>query len=189
MSESTATVSRLNPDKEPNHLQFTPGECSTHGTSDRTGRSRCIDCIRADQTAQLANSGYHDSSWADAAVYQNILEDEVDWLFRRIKHLSRIRHGGDEYYYFYGHPQMTQPAKPHDPKARKEIGSGKRKRILERDAYRCVACDSWVDLHIDHIMPVSRGGKNDDENLQVLCQPCNSSKGTKTQEEWETSRG
>jgi 5-methylcytosine-specific restriction endonuclease McrA len=33
--------------------------------------------------------------------------------------------------------------------------------------------------HIDHIIPVSRGGKNNLENLVLSCQSCNSKKGAK----------
>lgn len=35
-----------------------------------------------------------------------------------------------------------------------------------------------VFLSIDHIVPRYRGGSSDRENLQVLCVPCNTRKGT-----------
>lgn len=34
-----------------------------------------------------------------------------------------------------------------------------------------------VLMTLDHIKPVSKGGKNDIENLQTMCEPCNNSKG------------
>ena len=37
-----------------------------------------------------------------------------------------------------------------------------------------------VGLHIDHIIPVAKGGKTVPSNLQVLCSKCNGNKGTKT---------
>lgn len=47
---------------------------------------------------------------------------------------------------------------------------------------------SWVsliDLHFDHIEPYSKGGSNiDPDNFALACKSCNSSKGTKTIEEW-----
>lgn len=52
-----------------------------------------------------------------------------------------------------------------------------RARILERDGYKCQQCGSIEHLCIDHILPVSRGGDSSDENLQVLCLPCNTKKG------------
>ena len=67
---------------------------------------------------------------------------------------------------------------------RKTIGKGMRFDIFKRDNFRCKcgrspAKDPAVVLHIDHIIPVSKGGKTTMENLQTLCSECNSGKGTK----------
>lgn len=49
--------------------------------------------------------------------------------------------------------------------------------ILRRDGYRCRMCGTSVQhgavLHVDHVIPVSRGGLTVPENLQILCQACN----------------
>jgi 5-methylcytosine-specific restriction endonuclease McrA len=45
---------------------------------------------------------------------------------------------------------------------------------------RCLACKARVVLTADHVIPLSKGGTNDIENIQPLCVSCNSSKGTKT---------
>lgn len=39
-------------------------------------------------------------------------------------------------------------------------------------------------FHRDHIVPVSRGGTNDFENIQLLCPPCNTQKGNMTMGEF-----
>lgn len=39
-----------------------------------------------------------------------------------------------------------------------------------------------VKLHVDHIKPVSRGGKSVMDNLQTLCEDCNCGKGNKYEE-------
>ena len=44
---------------------------------------------------------------------------------------------------------------------------------------RCACCGEEKSLTVDHIIPVSRGGRNSIENIQPLCRSCNSSKGTK----------
>lgn len=55
-------------------------------------------------------------------------------------------------------------------------------QVLERDHYTCVCCDKQngkgVRLQIDHILPVTMGGKNEIDNLQTLCMQCNLEKGT-----------
>jgi 5-methylcytosine-specific restriction endonuclease McrA len=40
------------------------------------------------------------------------------------------------------------------------------------------------DIHIEHKIPLSRGGSNNIENIVLSCAPCNLSKGTKTHEEF-----
>ena len=56
-----------------------------------------------------------------------------------------------------------------------------RRKIAERDNYTCQICGKYmpdgVGLHIDHIVPVSKGGKTVPSNLQVLCSKCNGRKG------------
>ena len=63
---------------------------------------------------------------------------------------------------------------------RKKLPKATRTRILERDGWKCVLCGISRDLQIDHIHPVSKGGSDADENLQVLCRPCNIRKADKT---------
>lgn len=52
--------------------------------------------------------------------------------------------------------------------------------IYERDHYRCRKCGrSTDDLEVDHIIPISKGGKSTYDNLQTLCHRCNYDKGSK----------
>jgi 5-methylcytosine-specific restriction endonuclease McrA len=44
-----------------------------------------------------------------------------------------------------------------------------------------VTTKDGATLEIDHIRPVSRGGTNDPDNLQVLCRDCNAGKGAQYQ--------
>jgi hypothetical protein len=60
-----------------------------------------------------------------------------------------------------------------------KLSTAKRRRIMERDAYRCRHCGDHRRLSIDHIVPRSAGGSNEDDNLQVLCVPCNMKKGAR----------
>jgi hypothetical protein len=67
----------------------------------------------------------------------------------------------------------------------RSISLSLRYRVLCRDRFRCVACgaspakDLGVELHVDHIIPWSRGGLNVEENLRTLCFDCNLGKGAR----------
>lgn len=60
-----------------------------------------------------------------------------------------------------------------------------RDRIREQAENRCGYCRSHQDylpwtLEIEHIVPVSRGGSDDEANLWLACHSCNLYKGAKT---------
>ena len=70
-------------------------------------------------------------------------------------------------------------------KTKKRQISGKtRQNVLMRDNYTCQICGATVKdgakLEIDHIKPFSKGGTDDENNLQVLCQQCNREKHNRT---------
>lgn len=51
--------------------------------------------------------------------------------------------------------------------------------VYRRDKGRCVYCGSTEELQLDHIIPFSRGGATNIENLQLLCRSCNIKKSNK----------
>lgn len=60
---------------------------------------------------------------------------------------------------------------------RPPIPDSLRGEVFERDGWRCRRCGSEENLRVDHIWPYSRGGTDALDNLQTLCDPCNSEKG------------
>lgn len=62
---------------------------------------------------------------------------------------------------------------------RAKVSNELRQEIFERDGYTCVNCGSTEkeSLEIDHIKPISKGGKTEPGNLQTLCRNCNARKG------------
>jgi len=66
---------------------------------------------------------------------------------------------------------------------RKALTKELKEAIKKRDKYTCRECGKVmldeVGLHIDHIIPVSKGGKSIPSNLRVLCSKCNGRKGAK----------
>lgn len=107
--------------------------------------------------------------------YKVKIDDEVksvsfEWLVMRYARLERI---GFE----------TTLSAYRSQNQRKLMTKKLRKEIARRDNYTCQICGKYmpdgVGLHIDHIVPVSKGGKTVPSNLQVLCSRCNGRKGAK----------
>ncbi len=66
--------------------------------------------------------------------------------------------------------------------ARKSTGTRTRFEVFKRDNFTCQYCGRTppaVILHIDHIVPVSKGGGNDQLNLITACFECNLGKSNK----------
>lgn len=53
---------------------------------------------------------------------------------------------------------------------------------LKGQNYKCVYCgvDIKENFSIDHIIPLSKGGTNHIENIDLVCKPCNTKKGTRS---------
>lgn len=53
-------------------------------------------------------------------------------------------------------------------------------RVFQRDHWKCLACGrgshDGIILHVDHILPRSKGGRDCFENFQTLCNVCNGGK-------------
>jgi len=66
---------------------------------------------------------------------------------------------------------------------RGRVSNKMRFAIMKRDGYRCCHCgrkeSSYNLLEIDHIIPISKGGKSTYDNLQTLCHNCNAEKGNR----------
>jgi 5-methylcytosine-specific restriction endonuclease McrA len=61
-----------------------------------------------------------------------------------------------------------------------------RRNIFYRDKNRCQFCGGIFrqkDLNLDHVVPLSRGGKSTWDNVVCACVPCNTRKGDRTPEE------
>jgi 5-methylcytosine-specific restriction endonuclease McrA len=58
-----------------------------------------------------------------------------------------------------------------------------RQNVFRRDGNQCVYCGSHEDLTLDHVLPKSRGGRTNWDNLVTACRRCNARKGHFTPEE------
>lgn len=91
--------------------------------------------------------------------------------------------------------ELSSESRPADPLPRKargepredrrEIGIGLRFKVLRRDHFKCVLCGDSPSrnplcvLHVDHVIPWSKGGRTPEENLRALCAKCNVGRGNR----------
>lgn len=72
---------------------------------------------------------------------------------------------------------------PKKRRTSRNISERMRFRILLRDGFTCQSCGASplktrnVELHVDHIIPWSKGGETEEKNLQTKCSRCNLGKG------------
>lgn len=69
-------------------------------------------------------------------------------------------------------------------RGRGELSRSQAREVFERCGRQCVACGSKDQLQLDHIVPIARGGVTKEQNMQILCRPCNQSKGARDFADW-----
>lgn len=73
----------------------------------------------------------------------------------------------------------SDPTESHTERDKRDIRLGLRYSVLKSDRFRCAICGvspaTSLDcrLHVDHIVPFSKGGTTEVENLRTLCEMCN----------------
>jgi hypothetical protein len=90
-----------------------------------------------------------------------------------------------------GKPRINRRSRPafDNVKRRDNISIGLRYDVLRRDRFHCVICGAnpatriGCELHVDHKIPMSRGGHTVIDNLRTLCNVCNVGKGAKLEED------
>lgn len=102
----------------------------------------------------------------------NFKEEEIK------KYITRLNNRSG---YYYNDNEIWQTLTRYE---RGKVSLKLRFSIYERDNYTCKRCGKHgyrTDLEIDHIVPISRGGKSTYDNLQTLCHDCNYNKGSKAE--------
>lgn len=119
-----------------------------------------------EQLGELAASGFIEigDSTREGTLYRVRLPREVPAVRERIAAL--------------GEPSEKKRDFFTDPELRTQL--------FERDGWTCKYCGDGVTREnstLDHVLPVSKGGTNDPENLATCCFICNSIKSGRTYEE------
>lgn len=64
------------------------------------------------------------------------------------------------------------------------------KKIISAQKNKCAIClKKLKHYHVDHIIPLSLGGRNDKSNLQITCPTCNTKKGAQDPYEFAKQMG
>lgn len=164
--------------------------------SDRPGkyRSHCIQCINK------RNNGYYIDN------REKLLEKSKEWHVTNIEyHRSIVKRWSQN------NPEKRRAIwnkwRDNNPESfRKSVKAREsRRRARKKDAEgfcthyhiqalydfqegRCFHCDCDISTgyHIDHWIPLSKGGSNWPENLRLLCSHCNQTKYNKLPWEWDS---
>ena len=92
--------------------------------------------------------------------------------------------------YYAAHPERVS-ANSRNRRALKKAAEGTHtaediQAQYDRQKGRCYYCDILVhdEYHVDHVIPLSKGGSNGPDNLVISCPPCNRSKHNKHPMDW-----
>lgn len=127
---------------------------------------RAIEAMEGD-TLWVTNATVADEEkllWGPSMSFQFPKKEDAPTIFRWKQSTRRKTK--------YKAPESVQ-------KARQEIARNYDKILVSigrRDGFHCAKCQATSRLRVDHIKPLINGGSNDLENLQILCQTCNSQK-------------
>ena len=166
------------------------------------------------EQARANNQRYREEHRTEIREYQRRYRAEHREQIRendrryRTSHLNEHRAEGRRYYarhhderrarqreYLKKHPEFAR-AYVTRRRARKHAADGNFKpkdvrRQLRSQKGRCYWCNAKLngEHHIDHVIPLSRGGSNGPDNIVIACPICNLSKGDKLPHEWEGNGG
>lgn len=86
----------------------------------------------------------------------------------------------------------SQTRRAREKNAVGKLSAGLFSRLMVLQKGLCACCRDDLNAatpHLDHIIPLAAGGTNQDENIQLLCKPCNLSKGKKDPVTFMQERG
>ena len=110
-------------------------------------------------------------------LYNKHRHDNLDpvWMQQQVRELMAneevMKKSGIYQYLLEGDEKFLQP---------RQFDKSTAMTMYEKQCHRCAMCGEekdFKDMHADHIVPWSKGGKTEISNCQMLCIPCNEKKG------------
>jgi 5-methylcytosine-specific restriction endonuclease McrA len=127
-------------------------------------KSTCKECLIKRSTARIA---------ANREQHNAIERKYYDSVKGRYKSLVSY-HNKQKVKY----PQFKAQFEAYDDLTEKELGE-----VIAKSGGKCLACFEDItdgNFHVDHRMPISKGGPLAKWNLQILCEKCHGKKRSKT---------
>lgn len=157
-------------------------------------RAKNAEKVKAANTAyNLAN---RDDRRAYGAAYREQHREQARLyaVFYRVRFAAKARRAVADWY--ARHPDAMRLKKA-NRRAKKTIGGGRLsadivRRLMCMQRGRCAGCGVSLKRsghHLDHMVALSRGGKHQDDNMQLLCPRCNLSKGSCDPIDWARRMG
>jgi len=128
-------------------------------------------------------------------AYQDVNKEKLSANNKIWRKANKEELAAKEKAYKQANPEVKKIAN-HNYRARKkqnggQLSKGITEKLMALQRGKCAVCKKSVKNghHLDHIMPLSIGGSNTDDNIQILCPSCNCSKGAKHPQDFMKSRG
>jgi 5-methylcytosine-specific restriction endonuclease McrA len=131
---------------------------------------------------QRLDAGAWRSRWAYRDLVLTIDSDEPEPIRDKQKEAVMVKHfvlsRERDYERVRREVEALENLEKLDRLPREPIPESVRLFVWQRDGGQCVKCGSRARLEFDHIIPLAAGGSNTERNIQLLCEPCNRSKGS-----------
>jgi len=135
-----------------------------------TNRTACKQCIRERRRARYAANKDRDRAYM--AQYRDANRERIHATQAkyRVANADKIRAYHAKHNWRYRSERRARERNAH------RVERFDRAEIIERDGQRCHLCGKRVplkDIHLDHLVPLSKGGAHAPDNIAVAHSTCN----------------
>ena len=183
-------------------LQFKCKACvSQHYKANKESISARVSAWKAENKAHISlqMAAYHVANRSRISAYKAENRERLAKREAEYRAENRCRIAAQKAAYRLANPDKRS-ADERNRRARKRNAEGRHTatdiaRIFEHQRGLCANCHAKLfksgkqTFHVDHIVPLAKGGSNWPDNLQCLCPTCNTSKHAKDPIVWAQQNG